>query len=104
GRKPANLPLSQFAHRAGPGEYGGGWALEELHAGLRSRSARADRPGSVEAQPQLEEFKGTRVMVVDDDRLICEMTRDALEEERFEVGTANSGSAALELLREHPPF
>jgi two-component system, cell cycle response regulator len=51
-----------------------------------------------------EDFKGTRILVVDDDRLIQEMTRDALESERFEVETASSAAAALEHLREQPPF
>jgi diguanylate cyclase (GGDEF)-like protein len=52
----------------------------------------------------LEEFKGTRVLVVDDDRLICEMTSDALQEDLFEVEKAHSALEALAALRERPPF
>jgi two-component system, cell cycle response regulator len=52
----------------------------------------------------MNEFLGTRVLVVDDDRLIREMTCDALIEEGFEVASASSGGAALEKLRVDGPF
>jgi diguanylate cyclase (GGDEF)-like protein len=41
-----------------------------------------------------------RILVVDDDRLIREMTRDALTPEGFRVTTASSGAAALRRLEE----
>jgi two-component system, cell cycle response regulator len=52
----------------------------------------------------LEDLKGTRVLVVDDDQLICEMTSDALQEEHFEVERAHSAIHALDVLRDRPPF
>lgn len=45
-----------------------------------------------------------RVLVVDDDRLIREMTRDALADEGFTVSIAASGAEALERLRDAGPF
>jgi diguanylate cyclase (GGDEF)-like protein len=47
---------------------------------------------------------GTRILVVDDDRLIREMTRDALTEEGFLVDTASSGGDALESIEKHGPY
>jgi diguanylate cyclase (GGDEF)-like protein len=44
-----------------------------------------------------------RILVVDDDRLIREMTRDALEPEGFAVATAPSGPAALQHLARKGP-
>jgi two-component system cell cycle response regulator len=45
-----------------------------------------------------------RVLVVDDDRLIREMTRDALVQEGFRVATAASGREALSRLGDEGPF
>lgn len=45
-----------------------------------------------------------RVLVVDDDRLIREMTRDALATEGMQVEMAASGPEALALLEESGPF
>ncbi len=45
-----------------------------------------------------------RILVVDDDRLIREMTRDALALENFRVATATSGATALQRLEEDGPF
>ena len=47
---------------------------------------------------------GKRVLVVDDDRLIREMIRDALAEESFRVAAAATGTEALERLRDEGPF
>ncbi len=44
-----------------------------------------------------------RVLVVDDDRLIREMARDALAQEGFRVHPAESGSEALDWLRRNGP-
>jgi diguanylate cyclase (GGDEF)-like protein len=45
-----------------------------------------------------------RVLVVDDDRLVREMTRDALVQEGFRVATAASGREALSRLGDEGPF
>lgn len=45
-----------------------------------------------------------RVLVVDDDRLIREMTRDALVQEGFRVATAATGREALSRLGDEGPF
>ncbi|HTO53717.1 MAG TPA: diguanylate cyclase [Myxococcota bacterium] len=45
-----------------------------------------------------------RVLVVDDDRLIRELTRDALVQEGFRVATAASGREALSRLTDEGPF
>ena len=45
-----------------------------------------------------------RVLVVDDDRLIREMTRDALVQEGYRVATAASGREALSRLGDEGPF
>ena len=45
-----------------------------------------------------------RILVVDDDRLIREMTRDALVPEGFRVAMANGGATALLRLEEDGPF
>jgi len=45
-----------------------------------------------------------RVLVVDDDRLIREMTRDALVQESFRVATAATGREALSRLVDEGPF
>ncbi len=45
-----------------------------------------------------------RVLVVDDDRLIREMTRDALVQEAFRVATAATGREALSRLGDEGPF
>jgi len=45
-----------------------------------------------------------RVLVVDDDRMIREMTRDALSAEGFRVSLAASGAEALEALAGEGPF
>jgi diguanylate cyclase (GGDEF)-like protein len=45
-----------------------------------------------------------RVLVVDDDRLIRELTRDALVQEGFRVATAASGREALSRLGDEGPF
>ena len=45
-----------------------------------------------------------RVLVVDDDRLIREMTRDALVQESFRVATAATGREALSRLGDEGPF
>ena len=45
-----------------------------------------------------------RVLVVDDDRMIREMTRDALVQEGFRVATAASGREALSRLGDEGPF
>jgi diguanylate cyclase (GGDEF)-like protein len=50
------------------------------------------------------EAAGSRILVVDDDRLIREMTRDALAEEGFRVAVAASGSEALTTLTQDGPF
>jgi diguanylate cyclase (GGDEF)-like protein len=47
---------------------------------------------------------GARVLVVDDDRLIREMTRDALVREGFHVEVAASGTEALGILERSGPF
>jgi diguanylate cyclase (GGDEF)-like protein len=47
---------------------------------------------------------GKRVLVVDDDRLIREMVRDALAEEGFRVLAVASGAEALDRLRHDGPF
>ena len=44
-----------------------------------------------------------RVLVVDDDQLIREMTRDALAQEGFRVHLATSGNEALEWLGRNGP-
>jgi two-component system, OmpR family, phosphate regulon response regulator PhoB len=44
-----------------------------------------------------------RVLVVDDDDVICSLVRDGLEREGFEVRLAGDGERALRLLTEDPP-
>ncbi len=44
-----------------------------------------------------------RILVVDDDRLIREMARDALATEGFQVDTVASGAAALTHLKKKGP-
>ncbi len=45
-----------------------------------------------------------RILVVDDDRLVREMIRDALVDEGFRVVAAESGRQALDTLRDDGPF
>ncbi|MBW2280229.1 MAG: diguanylate cyclase [Deltaproteobacteria bacterium] len=45
-----------------------------------------------------------RILVVDDDRLVREMIRDALAEEGFRVAAVESGARALDALRDDGPF
>ncbi len=52
----------------------------------------------------MNEFVEKRILVVDDDRLIREMTREALIPEGFAVSTATSGTEALRLLDADGPF
>ena len=52
----------------------------------------------------MDELKGTRVLVVDDDRLIREMVCDALREDGCELRSASSGVEALRVLDESSPF
>jgi two-component system, cell cycle response regulator len=52
----------------------------------------------------MDDLKGTRVLVVDDDRLIREMVCDALREDGCELRSASSGVDALRVLDESSPF
>ncbi|MEP7246721.1 MAG: response regulator [Gammaproteobacteria bacterium] len=45
----------------------------------------------------------TRVLVVDDDLEMCEMLREYLSREQFDVELAHDGEAALRLIGEQPP-
>jgi response regulator RpfG family c-di-GMP phosphodiesterase len=45
-----------------------------------------------------------RILVVDDEAVICEVLRDFLQFEGFVVSTAGSGEAAVEILRQDPFF
>lgn len=51
-----------------------------------------------------QDLTGSRILVVDDDRLIREMTRDALEEEGFRVDLGSSGADALALIQRNAPY
>jgi CheY-like chemotaxis protein len=42
------------------------------------------------------------IIIVDDEPVILELIRDILHEEGFSVLTANTGAAALELIRQRP--
>lgn len=53
---------------------------------------------------RVQERIEARILVVDDDRLIREMLRDALLEERFEVETAASGADAVQAVTERGPY
>ncbi len=44
-----------------------------------------------------------RILVVDDEEHICELYRSELEDEGYEVGVAQSGSEALEIIEQAPP-
>jgi CheY-like chemotaxis protein len=44
-----------------------------------------------------------RILVVDDEKHICELYKMELEEEGYEVTLANSGQQALEEVDENPP-
>jgi diguanylate cyclase (GGDEF)-like protein len=52
----------------------------------------------------MEELKGTRALVVDDDRLIREMVADTLLDLHCEVEQVESGSDALARIAKSPPF
>ncbi len=55
--------------------------------------------------PKVEtDARTAHVLVVDDDRLIREMTKDALSEEGFVVDVAASGADALEAIHLHGPY
>ena len=42
---------------------------------------------------------GTRILVIDDDRTICSLFKDILEDEGYKVTTVNDPHAALELVK-----
>ncbi len=51
-----------------------------------------------------QDLSGSRILVVDDDCLTREMTRDALEEEGFRVDLGSSGAEALNLIQGNVPY
>jgi DNA-binding response OmpR family regulator len=46
---------------------------------------------------------GTRILVVDDDELICDLVSETLNFDGYEVEAAYSGEQALQLLERHQP-
>jgi len=58
-------------------------------------------PGAATVAGMLE--RRTRVLVVDDDLEMCEMLREYLSKEQFDVELAHDGEAALRLIGERPP-
>jgi CheY-like chemotaxis protein len=59
------------------------------------RTRRADRDAASASRP--------RVLVIDDDDVVCELLREALTEEGYAVATVPHGAAALELAKHHQP-
>lgn len=71
-----------------------------LHEGTQFSFTLPRRPR--EAAPSRGSNTGRRLLVVDDDRDICDLLRDRLESEGFQVSIATDGHAALRILEDIP--